>query len=287
MNDKPALLNILDTAGQVEFSSMRYDWIQDNADVLLLCFSRSDHQSFRECQQLLICINRLLMQLNPPRMIPIVLVNTKIDLYDNNHRVDSEHTRLTNSVNEVSNEEINEMLRNFFHHPFIQFVECSALMDEHVNDVFHTAVTLYRKWTEHFHDGFKNSGISQGAGSIVLNDKWKKYRDIRMSLRLRDQERGFCAFCYLTVISFFSDCCPGIFSYVNTMDVSVDRRKTIGGVEPAKFSTISKVVGKFSDDLQEPVYSVRYFYVARELGFKMLLRFVFYLQYFYFVFHII
>ena len=62
VDDEPALLDILDTAGQEEFGSMRYDWLKNNIDVLLICFSRADHDSFIRAEQLIDVAKRLLRQ---------------------------------------------------------------------------------------------------------------------------------------------------------------------------------------------------------------------------------
>jgi len=78
-DDKPVLLDILDTAGQEEFRSMRDEWIREG-DGFMLVYSITDAISFAELEDL----RKEIMRAKEDKMkyIPIVMVGNKSDLKD-------------------------------------------------------------------------------------------------------------------------------------------------------------------------------------------------------------
>ncbi|CAH0764192.1 unnamed protein product [Diatraea saccharalis] len=75
IDDEPALLDILDTAGQVEFTAMREQYMRCG-EGFVLCYSVTDRRSFRAAAE----YRRLLAQARPAERLPLVLVGNKLDL---------------------------------------------------------------------------------------------------------------------------------------------------------------------------------------------------------------
>mmetsp|Transcript_86867 Transcript_86867/g.106548 ORF Transcript_86867/g.106548 Transcript_86867/m.106548 type:complete len:196 (-) Transcript_86867:127-714(-) len=80
IDDEPALLDILDTAGQEEFSSMQDQWMREGKGFLLV-YSITSRPTFEECELL----REKIMRTKDPEeneVIPMVLVGNKCDLED-------------------------------------------------------------------------------------------------------------------------------------------------------------------------------------------------------------
>jgi GTPase KRas protein len=78
VDNKPALLDILDTAGQEEFSSMQDQWMREG-DGFLLVYSIASRNSFEEMQHLREKIWRN-QDGDDDNFIPIVIAGNKCDL---------------------------------------------------------------------------------------------------------------------------------------------------------------------------------------------------------------
>eukprot|EP00483_Globobulimina_turgida_P001924 UN01926 len=76
-DNKPILLDILDTAGQEEFASMRDQWIRDG-DGFLLVYSITSAQTFEEIQM----VREQILQNKDVEAAPIVIAGNKCDLQD-------------------------------------------------------------------------------------------------------------------------------------------------------------------------------------------------------------
>merc|ERR1712228_146749 len=76
----PALLDILDTAGQEEFSSMQDQWIREGQGFLLI-YSIVDEGTLEEVELMREKIIRT--KDKDPSQVPIVLCGNKCDLVDN------------------------------------------------------------------------------------------------------------------------------------------------------------------------------------------------------------
>lgn len=76
IDGEPALLDILDTAGQVEFTAMRDQYMRCG-EGFVICYSVTDRQSFREAAE----YRRLIARVRPHEDIPLVLVANKRDLH--------------------------------------------------------------------------------------------------------------------------------------------------------------------------------------------------------------
>jgi len=111
IDSEPCLLDILDTAGQVEFTAMREQYMRCG-EGFIICYSITDRHSFNEAVEYR------------------SLITNKVDLEQTNRAVD---------VRE------GEALADKFNCPFY---ETSAAHRRHVDDVFHSLVREIRKRNE-------------------------------------------------------------------------------------------------------------------------------------------
>lgn len=116
-----AHLDILDTAGQIEFTAMRDQYMR-GGEGFVICYSITDRRSFEEAAE----YKKEIERVRNTRSIPIVLVGNKFDL---------EHSR------KVSTEE-GQVLARQLNCPFY---ETSAALRHFVDDVFHALIIEIRK----------------------------------------------------------------------------------------------------------------------------------------------
>lgn len=121
VDGKPAFLDILDTAGQEEYSALRDQWVREGK-AFLLVYSCTSRQSFEEIPQ----FRERILMVNEDEDVPMVLVANKCDL---------EHER------QVSYQEGKKLADQYGGIPFI---ECSALKSINCDEVFHAAVRQIR-----------------------------------------------------------------------------------------------------------------------------------------------
>lgn len=124
VGQKTAFLDILDTAGQEEYSALRDQWVREGK-AFLLVFSVASRITFDELTQFR---DRILL-VNEDAIVPMVLVGNKCDLEDR----------------EVSTEEGEQLAQEF---GGIPYVECSALKSIRCEEAFHEAVREIRKMDE-------------------------------------------------------------------------------------------------------------------------------------------
>lgn len=139
IDSEPCLLDILDTAGQVEFTAMREQYMRCG-EGFIICYSITDRHSFNEAVE----YRNLISKVRVSEDVPIILVANKVDLEQSNRAV------LTTE---------GEALAEKFGCPFF---ETSAAMRRHVDDVFHTLVKEIRKRSDE--EDYKEQETS----------KWKK-----------------------------------------------------------------------------------------------------------------
>jgi len=125
IDGEPCLLDILDTAGQVEFTAMREQYMRCG-EGFIICYSITDRHSFNEAVE----YRSLISKVRATEEVPIILVANKVDLEQTQRRVSTEEG--------VS-------LANKFG---CSFLETSAAHRRHVDDVFHTLVREIRKYDE-------------------------------------------------------------------------------------------------------------------------------------------
>ncbi|XP_013106737.1 ras-like protein 2 isoform X3 [Stomoxys calcitrans] len=122
IDDVAAKLDILDTAGQEEFSAMREQYMR-SGEGFLLVFSLNDHSSFDEIPK----FQKQILRVKDRDEFPMLMVGNKCDL---------EHQR------QVSLEEAQNISRNLM----IPYIECSAKLRINVDQAFHELVRLVRKF---------------------------------------------------------------------------------------------------------------------------------------------
>ncbi|XP_064627141.1 ras-related protein R-Ras2-like [Lineus longissimus] len=119
-----AKLDILDTAGQEEFSAMREQYMR-SGEGFLLVYSVTDRSSFDEVYK----FHRQILRVKDRDEFPMVLVANKVDL---------EHQRI------VSSEEGPELGRQLN----VRYIEASAKLKLNVDQAFHELVRIIRKFKD-------------------------------------------------------------------------------------------------------------------------------------------
>lgn len=122
IDDHVAKLDILDTAGQEEFSAMREQYMR-SGEGFLLVFSLSERRSFEDAAR----FHREILRVKDRDEFPVMLVGNKADLQ---------------SQRVVSNEEAFALARQLK----APYVECSAKMRMNVDQAFFELVRLVRRF---------------------------------------------------------------------------------------------------------------------------------------------
>jgi len=135
IDGKPALLDILDTAGQEEYAALQDQWIREG-DGFLIVYAINSEESFDEADMIRSKIIRILDSDPDDPDVAIVLVGNKCDL---------EHER------KVTKEQLNEKQREWKCGIF----ETSAKEKQNIDECFYQVVREIRKRKE---KGSDNSG---------------------------------------------------------------------------------------------------------------------------------
>lgn len=144
----PALLDILDTAGQVEFTAMRDQYMRCG-EGFLICYSVTDRHSFQEALE----YRKLIQKVRATEDTPLVLVGNKFDL---------------EMQRKVSTEEGKSLAKQFG----CPFYETSAAFRTYVDDAFHTLVREIRaREREKYGPGLNNRKPHK-------HSKWWRLRSI-------------------------------------------------------------------------------------------------------------
>merc|ERR1712080_647668 len=124
-DQEPCLIDILDTAGQVEFTAMREQYMRCG-EGFIICYSITDRHSFNEAVE----YRNLIAKVRASEEVPVILVANKVDLEQTQRMVEREEgLSLAHKFN-------------------CSFYETSAAHRRHVDDVFHTLVREIRKRDE-------------------------------------------------------------------------------------------------------------------------------------------
>lgn len=124
IDDRVAHLDILDTAGQEEFSAMREQYMR-TGEGFLLVFSVTDRSSFDEIPK----FHRQILRVKDKDEFPMILVGNKSDL-------DHERTVAPSEVKDLS-----LLLK-------IPYLEASAKQRTNVDAAFHDLVRAIRRYNE-------------------------------------------------------------------------------------------------------------------------------------------
>lgn len=122
IDDKPARLDILDTAGQEEFGAMREQYMR-TGEGFLLVFSVTDRGSFDEMHK----FHKQILRVKDRDDFPMILVGNKADL---------EHQR------QISQNDGQQLARTLK----VQYMEASAKIRQNVDQSFHNLVRVIRKF---------------------------------------------------------------------------------------------------------------------------------------------
>lgn len=122
IDDVVAKLDILDTAGQEEFSAMREQYMR-SGEGFLLVYSVADRSSFDELPRL----HRQILRVKDRDEFPMLMVANKADL---------QHQRM------VSSDEGHSLARQLK----VPYLECSAKLRMNVDLAFHELVRLIRRF---------------------------------------------------------------------------------------------------------------------------------------------
>mmetsp|Transcript_40497 Transcript_40497/g.66523 ORF Transcript_40497/g.66523 Transcript_40497/m.66523 type:complete len:198 (+) Transcript_40497:56-649(+) len=126
IDNESCLLDILDTAGQEEFSSMQDQWMREG-QAFLVVYSITSRQSFEEA----IIMREKILRCKEEEEPPIVLVGNKCDLEEQRQVQDTEGDSLIKEWGDNS-----------------QFYETSAKEKINHEECFYAAVRLVRKQHE-------------------------------------------------------------------------------------------------------------------------------------------
>ncbi|KAL2731961.1 GTP-binding protein Rit2-like isoform X1 [Vespula squamosa] len=141
IDGEAALLDILDTAGQVEFTAMRDQYMRCG-EGFMICYSVTDRHSFQEALEYRKSISRV----RPNEHIPLVLVGNKFDL---------QHQR------EVSTEEGKALAEQLG----CPFYETSAALRQFIDDAFYSLVRQIR-------------AKERSRNSVRKHNRWWRLRSI-------------------------------------------------------------------------------------------------------------
>lgn len=145
IDDEVALLDVLDTAGQEEYSAMREQYMR-TGEGFLLVYSITSRQSFEEIQQ----FEQQILRVKDKDYFPIILVGNKCDL---------EGDRM------VSREEGAALARQFN----CGFIETSAKSRVNVDNAFFELVREIRRYNKEMSGNYSGGGPPQ-LGSRAPGD---------------------------------------------------------------------------------------------------------------------
>ncbi|GAA5991572.1 hypothetical protein JCM5350_002620 [Sporobolomyces pararoseus] len=148
IDDEPYLLEILDTAGQEDYTSLRSQWIREG-DGFLVVYSTTSRSSFLRIHEFIQQITRV----KDSDKVPIVLVGNKVD------RINER---------EVDTREGQELAKRLG----CEFVETSAKTREGLELAYHTAVRLIQGQNPNATNSSNFNGTNgTGAGGKVKKQK--------------------------------------------------------------------------------------------------------------------
>uniref|UniRef100_A0A182N857 Adenosine deaminase-like protein n=1 Tax=Anopheles dirus TaxID=7168 RepID=A0A182N857_9DIPT len=143
IDGEAALLDILDTAGQVEFTAMRDQYMRCG-EGFIICYSVTDRHSFQEASE----YRKLIARVRLTEDIPLVLVANKLDLQ---------------SQRKVSTEEGKNLAKQFG----CPFYETSAALRHYIDEAFFSLVREIRRKEEqrelhaHLNGSLSNSTLAE------------------------------------------------------------------------------------------------------------------------------
>ncbi|KAF1841273.1 ras-domain-containing protein [Cucurbitaria berberidis CBS 394.84] len=153
IDDEVALLDVLDTAGQEEYSAMREQYMR-TGEGFLLVYSITDRQSFEE----IMTFQQQILRVKDKDYFPMIVVGNKCDL-------DGER--------QVSTQEGQNLARQFD----CKFIETSAKSRINVDNAFYDIVREIRRYNKEMssYPGAPSGGQAQnGMGKMGVDDDSEK-----------------------------------------------------------------------------------------------------------------
>lgn len=144
IDDIPARLDILDTAGQEEFSAMREQYMR-SGEGFLLVFSVTDRISFEEVYK----FHRQILRVKDRDEFPMLMVGNKTDL-------DNQRT--------VANMDAQNVARQLK----IPYIECSAKNKINVDQAFDELVRIVRKFQLSERPPLKSSFSTRAKKCLIM-----------------------------------------------------------------------------------------------------------------------
>ncbi|KAM0811244.1 hypothetical protein AB5N19_11600 [Seiridium cardinale] len=152
IDDQTCILEVLDTAGQEEYTALREQWIRDG-DVYLLVYSISSRSTFEGTRKFLRQMHQV-KNFQPDATLPIILVANKCDI--TTHRA-------------VSKQEGEALARELG----VGFTETSAKEGTNVEEAFFDAVRRLRKQQNHELGLERKAERKNSKSSSKHGGKWK------------------------------------------------------------------------------------------------------------------
>lgn len=141
IDDEVALLDVLDTAGQEEYSAMREQYMR-TGEGFLLVYSITSRQSFEE----IATFQQQILRVKDKDYFPVIVVGNKCDL-------DMERA--------VSQQEGRDLANHFS----CRFIETSAKSRINVDEAFYNLVREIRRYNKEQSGGSNSPGGGLGMGS--------------------------------------------------------------------------------------------------------------------------
>ncbi|ORZ41256.1 ras family-domain-containing protein [Catenaria anguillulae PL171] len=148
IDDEVALLDVLDTAGQEEYSAMREQYMR-TGEGFLLVYSITSRNTFEE----IATFHQQILRVKDKDYFPMILIGNKCDL---------EHERV------VPQQEGRDLARHFQ----CKFIESSAKQRINVDEAFFNLVREIRRFTDGGPDPNRPSSGRPGKSGKPKKDKW-------------------------------------------------------------------------------------------------------------------
>ncbi|TPX18933.1 uncharacterized protein E0L32_011411 [Thyridium curvatum] len=162
IDDEVALLDVLDTAGQEEYSAMREQYMR-TGEGFLLVYSITSRQSFEE----ITTFQQQILRVKDKDYFPMVVVGNKCDL---------------ESEREVTRAEGEQLAKSFG----CKFIETSAKSRINVDKAFYDIVREIRRYNREMQGYSTGSGVSNNGGPVN-----------KMEVSDNDTEAGCCSKCVI------------------------------------------------------------------------------------------
>lgn len=152
IDGEPAMLDILDTAGQSEFNTMREQYMR-KGEGFILCYSVTDRRSYDE----VLTYKKLINQVRCRDNIPVILVANKCDLQEKRKVSPDEGVALSRQLK-------------------CPFYETSAITRQCVDDIFLSLIREIRTVERESLDDIKPKQHHNGKGLRTFIKKLNPFR---------------------------------------------------------------------------------------------------------------